>query len=471
MSINYFLISIIIYFLSRFPKVSNEIVSGIVNFALVVLGYATSEDHSRFIDPNKVARARAIVGKAVRKDRDRAVKTINSIYYDSVKSKCRVANEINDRVSSVMRKEDLYVMVSQPGDYFFANFTPRTAENDRRKKGKIVADTIKAKLIELGIDPDQILMLGVDSTYLNTGHTEGINNLLEILLGHKCYWTVCGLHFAELGVRALVIKLDGKSLSDNKFSGELGKLLGNVTDLPIDPTFKPWSEYELPEMPPEVEKQLNNDQKYLYKLVRVLITGIIPPGFDKYEIGVLSLARWLTFASRILRLAISDLSDLDLSLTARKNLQSIVKFILAVYVPYWFRLKASPSWLAAPDHFLFYLQQLQTLDKVTRKTVKKTVSHGAWGLHEETLLQKFLCSDNREERMFAVRMIKMIREKSGDPAIGDKSPRKRVTPKLNFQATSVMTLTPEVWEDPCHEPLLTCDIPTSKFTFFLITVC
>ena len=52
-------------------------------------------------------------------------------------------------------------------------------------------------------------------------------------------WLICLLHTNELPLRHLIIELDGPTLSNNKWSGDIGKLLDTVTELEVDVNFKP----------------------------------------------------------------------------------------------------------------------------------------------------------------------------------------------------------------------------------------
>ena len=52
-------------------------------------------------------------------------------------------------------------------------------------------------------------------------------------------WLGCFLHTHELPLRHLMEELDGQTLSDHTFSGPLGKALGDVVNLEINPKFTP----------------------------------------------------------------------------------------------------------------------------------------------------------------------------------------------------------------------------------------
>ena len=68
--------------------------------------------------------------------------------------------------------------------------------------------------------------MGGDSTNVNTGWKGGAIHFLELKLNKKLIWLICALHTNELPLRHLMINLDGKTVSDNKFGGPIGKLVG-----------------------------------------------------------------------------------------------------------------------------------------------------------------------------------------------------------------------------------------------------
>ena len=80
---------------------------------------------------------------------------------------------------------------------------------------------------------ETIQAIGGDSTNVNTGYKGGAIAILERKLGRKLIWLICALHTNELPLRHLMIDLDGKSVSDNKFSGPIGKLILSVLELPV----------------------------------------------------------------------------------------------------------------------------------------------------------------------------------------------------------------------------------------------
>ena len=116
--------------------------------------------------------------------------------------------------------------------------------------------------------------------------------------------------------------------------GPLGKAIAdNVEDFPINPKFQIISSGPGPrEIPQEVIQDLSNDQKYGYKMMQVIRTGVIDEELAKLKIGPISHARWLTTANRFMRLYISKHGFRGNNL---KNLKLIVEFIVSVYYVMW----------------------------------------------------------------------------------------------------------------------------------------
>ena len=118
-------------------------------------------------------------------------------------------------------------------------------------------------------------------------------------------------------------------------------------------------------------------------------------------------------------------------------------------------------WTDAPHNVLFLLGQVRQMTKKVRDLVRSTIQRGSYCCHPETILQALLCSQNEEDRRFAIKKIREIRERLGHPEIGDGGYRERNTPKLNFEATTLIEMID--WEDILDEPVLTTEIPTGMF--------
>ena len=80
------------------------------------------------------------------------------------------------------------------------------------------------------------MYLGDDSTNCNTGWNGGTHAHLERLIGRNLYWGICNIHTHELPFRQLII--DGPTVSDVGFTGDVCSLLSSVNKMPHDPEFK-----------------------------------------------------------------------------------------------------------------------------------------------------------------------------------------------------------------------------------------
>ena len=108
----------------------------------------------------------------------------------------------------------------------------------------------------MGVDTDNIVVLGGDSTASNTGAAGGgAFGVMEVWLGHRCFWVVCQYHLLELPMRRVMIHYVGKTTSGNTFSRDspIGKLIDSAHKLEINPDFEVIVfEYEFPEVPKEI---------------------------------------------------------------------------------------------------------------------------------------------------------------------------------------------------------------------------
>ncbi|KAK8387844.1 hypothetical protein O3P69_020037 [Scylla paramamosain] len=70
------------------------------------------------------------------------------------------------------------------------------------------------------------------------GGKGAIMQLIERKIGRKLVWIVCDLHTNELPLRHLIQELDGKTLSHNRWSCPLGKMLDSASELEISLSFE-----------------------------------------------------------------------------------------------------------------------------------------------------------------------------------------------------------------------------------------
>ena len=212
------------------------------------------------------------------------------------------------------------------------------------------------------------------------------------------------------------------------------------------------------ELPAEVLKDLSSDQKLLYQLVKMVKSGVKLPNIEKFEIGGISLARWLTHASAMLLIYCSKH---NLPEEATKKLKLIVTHITNCYAPMWFRFKTYPLLTDAPKHWFRLLRIIADSAEDVREVALKSITRNSYYFHSESILLCYVSSKDREERLFAVEKIKQIRAGSEDPTIGNTSTRTRANPKkLIISASKLHEVIPE--SDFKYETYLTCNIVTDQ---------
>jgi hypothetical protein len=108
---------------------------------------------------------------------------------------------------------------SRAGEYLTHRVVP-----EKKGKGKDLAVITHSVLEEFG-SCESLEAVLMDNTATNTGHIGGLHVCLEKLLGRKLHLIGCFLHLNELPLRHLIQKLDGKTISGNKFAGDVGMQL------------------------------------------------------------------------------------------------------------------------------------------------------------------------------------------------------------------------------------------------------
>ena len=314
---------------------------------------------------------------------------------------------------------------------------------------EVVANLIWNWMLSVGVDRT-LSHIGADSTNSNTGWKKGIIALLEKIMGRKFHWLICMLHTNELGLRKLVETLDGKTSSKTGFSGPLGKLLSKVGEMKPNFSFKKIDiGPDVIELPEEVVSTLSRDQKIIYKRWEAVKTGELSRDVALCKSGPIVHSRWLTTAETFLKMYQSN-HGLEGELVER--LKIIVTYIASVYCPMWFLIKKKHSWIDGPRHILEELSLFHLQSPDIQAILLPTLLRSVWHSHSESVLQTMLCSEEREERGFAISMILKIR---GKKKKGNMEPRPRKLPKLNVTATKLKDMID--WKG-AKEPVLTCHL-------------
>ena len=89
---------------------------------------------------------------------------------------------------------------------------------------------------------------------------------------------------------------------------------------------------KVPNLPPEVVEKLSRDQKLAYLYSHAVQSGVMPVSLVNQTIGPLVKSRWLTCGVRVLCLYTRIKKP-------SKGLNRLVKVLLNLYFPSWFRFR------------------------------------------------------------------------------------------------------------------------------------
>lgn len=438
--------------------------AAITTAALIDAGLITEEEKRLVVDHNKVKRAQERIMKSLDQEFDVLCKKgeIDCIFFDGRADATKVllkAENSNQQFPSVITEQH-YSICTEPGGRYLYHFTPEKGSKSE-KPAEVIARNLVDFMKKKGIDKS-LQAIGGDSTNVNTGWEGGIMHWVEVKLGRKLVWLVCALHTNELPLRHLITALDGKTMSNNKWTGNIGKKLDTATELEINLSFTKLTIGEpLISLSDSIVKDLSTDQAYGYRITQAIRTGNLPTDLALLEIGPVSHSRWLTTANRLCRIWVSKHGLKGKSLN---NLKLIVEYIVGVYYPCWFNIKVKHSWTEGPRHILFQLQQVRLQNKAVMDVVLPTIKRSAWYAFSEMIIQTLLCSDDSKERKAGVQKIVDLRGRDDD-ILGDLSVRPRNTPSINLSASSLLELID--WSCGVYEPPLTCKLTTSEVKKFI----
>ena len=190
-------------------------------------------------------------------------------------------------------------------------------------------------------------------------------------------------------------------------------------------------------------------------MVAAIRSGHVTDRLANLDIGPVNHSRWLTTANRFLRLWVSHHGFAG---KEAEHLRLICEYIIGVYYPTWFSYKIHNHWIEGARICLQQLHLTLKQDEQVAKTVLPYLESSAWWAHPEMLLQTLLCSEEREDRRFAVQKIMDVREQAHGSSEDQKQHiRTRCKVHLNKQATGLRDLI--IWEDEqMTEPILTRDL-------------
>ena len=142
-----------------------------------------------------------------------------------------------------------------------------------------------------------------------------------------------------------------------------------------------------------------------------------------------------------------------------KGLVRLVKLVLHLYLPGWFKFKGSPHIQSGAVNY-FYLIELtksEDLSDSERKIAHGVLQDNAHWAHSENILISMLVDEREEVRRMAVLRIMKARNEFNP----DLHPRQFRPPQVNFAALNYFDLID--WDtEPCTEPPLTVDLDLDR---------
>ena len=156
---------------------------------------------------------------------------------------------------------------------------------------------------------------------------------------------------------------------------------------------------------------------------------IVPPKLACTLAGGINHSRWLTPAVRLAQLY-------TVTPNPSHGLKKIVQYIVQVYAPSWFQIKANSMFTSGPANLFKHMQLIKTQSIEAQSVVKQVVQRNGYFADPGVLLCSMLASANDVARCKAISLIKAARLKPAKPPIAKvlRKMRKFEIPVMNWDA-------------------------------------
>lgn len=240
--------------------------------------------------------------------------------------------------------------------------------------------------------------------------------------------------------------MDGQSKTPYEWSGEIGKRIKNCETLEIFEEFRSVEYNCNVSKLDEIAEYLNTDQKYLFKICKAISEGCVTGDWVNHSIGPVNHSRWITTASRFLRLYISEPNP-------SIAFCEIVQYIISVYAPMVFELKHRPSIVYGPIHLARTIERSKSLSLENQRIVEDSINENSYFAHPENVMLSILNDDNQEVRLEGWKKILHARESrlSSDPIRVFKKPT------INYACSSYMDIV-DLNNATDDDPPILCDV-------------
>lgn len=367
-------------------------------------------------------------------DNDKDIETnhlpLKAFYFDGKKTHSIVNGRKSDRPI-----EHIVVML-EPGAKYMGFILPIDGT------GQNISDKLVDFFFSKKIDLKDLIGIGSDGAPVNTGTQTGIIFRIENHIGKALHYLICLLHMLELLLKNLFEILDGGTANAGTYVGPIGAKFHKTEELPIGN----FQKIAMGEFPDEFDHEmLTNDQRHLFELASAISEGHFSLQLAATKIGDTHEARWVTKASRILRIYISE----NMPST---QLVWLTKFIMFIYLPSIVNIKMKPYFFDGARHFFFIIDKIQKhkseLGPKSCQSLRSTLARNGFYSHPEMVVVAMITDQNRNIRRKGLTLIEEARARSLD---SQKVVRKYVLSPTIKQVQTYVDLLPKE-EKMIYEP-------------------
>ncbi|VEN43556.1 unnamed protein product, partial [Callosobruchus maculatus] len=395
--------------------ISDRAGAAVASAVLQDVGIINTIDKTSIIDKNKIRRARSKKREGLLENNQNL--SLRGLFFDGRKDETL---KMEDSRRRKIREEHI-TLIKMPESVYLTHVCPESGTSSN------IIKCILEYFDKSQITTDDLRVIGCDGTNVNVGKHSGIIVNLEKHLDRPLQWFICQLHTNELPLRHLINFLDGSTTGPKDLCGPIGQALKGCESLPIvDFNI---IESNMPVLDESVSTELSTDQKYLFDICNAISKGTVNENLSKRSPGKIVHSRWLTTANRILRLYVSTAEPSE-------NLVTLVTFILKVYSPMWFIIKAKPSCLQGAFNVWKMISLSRYLPERLKVVIDPVILRNSYFAHPENILLGMLGDTREHIRELAVRRILKARNCNKQ-----QSRRKFEVPNsLNMGASSYMDL-------------------------------
>lgn len=208
-------------------------------------------------------------------------------------------------------------------------------------------------------------------------------------------------------------------------------------------------------------EKLSSDEQYLFDVANAVSSGKCSEALANKLPGTLSHARWITKASRCLRLYMGTVEP-------SIKLIDIVTYIINVYVPTYFNVKVEKSCVSGSKHFFNLIKYSKSLPEKHFEIIVKVCRNNFYYGHPENIMLAMIFDDDRDTRIMAYHKILNCRNISQER--NDEIVREYVAPKFHLDNIASKKYYDIIdWNRNITEPPFTLKMSNDQIRHYCIT--